>query len=80
MSPGQELEIVPQSDLRITNVALDETLQDPNGRSTVTLSYLPMSAFAMNSDDEDEEEPEAKDPSEEIKTAVLCSLNAGKVF
>ena len=79
VSPGQELEIVPQSDLRITNVALDETLQDPNGRSTVTLSYLPMSAFAMNSDDEDEEEAEPKDPSEEIKTAVLCSLTGGRI-
>lgn len=79
LEPGKENIVVPQSDLRITNVALGEKLQDPNGRSTVKLSYLPLSALAEDSEDDDEENP--KPPTgDDIVTAVICSLTGGKVI
>lgn len=70
LTPGKEEVIVPVSDLKISNVALGDTLVDPNGRSTIKIAYNPPGS----SDDEDEENEDSK----ETVTTVLCSLTAGK--
>ncbi|KAF8622705.1 hypothetical protein AX15_006796 [Amanita polypyramis BW_CC] len=70
--PGKEEAIIPITDLKISNVALGETLVDPNGRSTIKITYSPPGSSDLDDEDEDEESPE------EI-TTVLCSLTAGKL-
>lgn len=74
MKPGEEpLEFIPQSDLRITNIALGDVLADPSGRTSIKLTY--QTPVKLDSDDEDNED--APDP---ISTTVLGSLTPGKVF
>ena len=84
LTPGKEEVIVPVEDLKISNVALGDTLVDPNGRSTVKITYT----APIFSNDEDEDEDEDKDEDEDVEegkvdlkevTTVLCSLSAGKV-
>jgi FK506-binding nuclear protein len=88
LTPGKEEVIVPVEDLKISNVALGDTLVDPNGRSTVKITYT--APIFSNDEDEDEDEDEDKDEDEDededggkvnLKevTTVLCSLSAGKV-
>jgi len=69
---------VPITDLKISNVALGDTLADPNGRSTVKITYN--APAPHDSDDEDEDgEDEDEQPAIKEVTTVLCSLTAGKV-
>jgi hypothetical protein len=75
VKPGEPLEIEPPADLRITNVALSDELEDPQGRSSLKLIYRSPSA---DDDDEDEDDEDAED-SEEVVDTVLCSLTPGKV-
>lgn len=71
-------QIIPQSDLRITNIALGEELADESGRTTVKLIYRP--PIARDSDDEDEDEDDDEsDPSKDLSVTVLCSLTPGKI-
>ncbi|KAK2463188.1 hypothetical protein APHAL10511_004843 [Amanita phalloides] len=87
LTPGNEEVIIPIADLKVSNVALGETLVDPNGRSTVKIVYSclrPSDADEDENDDEDEDEVEDKDEDEDEDgepkeiTTVLCSLTAGK--
>ena len=64
---------MPITDLKISNVALGDTLADPNGRGTVKITYN--APAPHDSDDEDEDEQ----PAIKEVTTVLCSLTAGKV-
>lgn len=64
--------MIPQADLRITNVALGDVLKDASGRTTVKLTYNTL--VKLDEDDEDEE-----DVPEPLSTTVLCSLTGGKV-
>lgn len=65
---------MPQSDLKITNVALGEELADPTGRTTVKFTYNTL--IAIESDDDDEGHEDTQEP---LSTAVICSLTGGKV-
>lgn len=80
--PGDPTVINPPSDVRITNIALGDELEDASGRTTLKLSYRPAGAGEdSDSEDEDEDEDEA-DKSEDaptIETTVLGSLTPGKV-
>ena len=80
MNPGEDgiESFIPQSDLRITNVALGAELQDESARSTIKIHYKSLAA----SDDEDEDEDEDKEDKEdgpELVETVLASLTPGKV-
>ena len=77
LTPGKEEVIVPVEDLKISNVALGDTLVDPNGRSTVKITYT--APIFSNDEDEDEDEDGGKVSLKEV-TTVLCSLSAGKVW
>ena len=73
LKPRKEpLSFIPQSDLRITNIALTDELADLTGRTSVKLSFQ----TPVKIDDGDEDE----DPSEPISTTVLGSLTPGKVL
>lgn len=71
MTPGKPEAVVPQADIRITNVALGDILANASGRTTVKLTYD--TPAKLDSDDEDEPKIEPQ------LTTVLCSLTAGKV-
>lgn len=58
-------------DIRITGAALDAKLSSETARSSVKLTYTPVSGV---SEDEDDEEDEV-----EAESIVLCSLTPGKV-
>ncbi|KAI0074369.1 hypothetical protein K474DRAFT_1665466 [Panus rudis PR-1116 ss-1] len=83
LQPGQTVPIQPPVDLRITNVALGDTLADESARTSVKLVYR--SPVGGDSDDEDEEddeeesEDEEKEPKAEAVATVLCSLTPGKI-
>lgn len=81
LEPGETQPVVPLSDLRVTNVALGETLVDENGRTSVKLVYIGPSGEEEDEDDEGDEEKEEEDKpgSEEPISTVLCSLTPGKV-
>jgi len=81
VEPGQTLPLVPLSDLRITNVALGETLADENGRTSVKLIYIGPSGEEKDDEEEDDgaDEDEDKPGSEEAISTVLCSLTGGKI-
>lgn len=74
LTPGKEEIIVPQADLRITNVALGEQLSDANGRSVVKLTYTTLISVDNTDDDDDDEQT-----SPPITSTILCSLTGGKV-
>ncbi|TFY64101.1 hypothetical protein EVJ58_g2850 [Rhodofomes roseus] len=84
VKPGEDgiASFIPQSDLRITNVALGAELEDENARSTVKIHYK---SLAAPSDDEDEDEEDEDDDEEEkeggaqLVETVLASLTPGKV-
>jgi FK506-binding nuclear protein len=71
LKPSKEpLSFIPQSDLRITNIALGDELADASGRTSIKLTYqTPIEV----DDDDDDESPEP------ISTTVLGSLTPGKV-
>ncbi|KDQ57762.1 hypothetical protein JAAARDRAFT_35450 [Jaapia argillacea MUCL 33604] len=73
LKPGQAEAVIPQGDLRITNVALGDELVDESGRTSVKFIY--QTPVKMDSDDEDEENAEV-DP---LSTTILCSLTPGKI-
>lgn len=70
MAPGQPQAVIPQADIRITNVALGEEVADASGRTTVKFTYNTL--IQVDTDDEE-------DALEPLSTTVLCSLTAGKV-
>jgi FK506-binding nuclear protein len=74
VKPSQPVSVIPQGDLVITNAALGTQLADPNGRTSVKLTYT--RPVKVTSDDEDEEEEDDQDAQVET---VLCSFTPGKV-
>lgn len=71
LKPSKEpVSFIPQSDLRITNIALGDELADATGRTSVKLTYQ----TPVKLDEDDEEE--APEP---LSTTVLGSLTPGKV-
>jgi FK506-binding nuclear protein len=75
IAPGEKESVVTPAglEIRITNVALDESLNDEQGRTTVKFTY--------------ESAPKPKDPESDADsdageqlTTVLCSLTPGKVI
>lgn len=68
-------EFSPPADVRITNVALGDTLQDEKGRTSLKM------IFPTETDQDSDEEDEEKDDDDDIllSTTVLCSLTPGKV-
>jgi FK506-binding nuclear protein len=72
LAPGVTESIIPQSDLRITNVALGDQLVDESGRTSVKFTYN--TPIKMDEDDDDD-----KDAPEPLSTTVLCSLTPGKI-
>src|ERR1700727_1421735 len=53
LKPSKEpFTFIPQSDLRITNIALGDELSDPSGRTSVKLTYQ----TPIKLDDDDEED------------------------
>lgn len=77
LTPGKEEAIMPVADLKISNVALGDTLVDSNGRSTVKITYA-APVFSDEDEDEDEDGDDNEDDRKEV-TTILCSLSAGKV-
>ncbi|KAI0958860.1 hypothetical protein AcV7_004560 [Taiwanofungus camphoratus] len=73
VSPDKPESIIPQSDLRITNVALADELKDENGRTTIKLNYH--TPIAPEESDDEEGSPQA----EPLSTTVLCSLIPSKI-
>jgi len=72
LKPSKEpFSFIPQSDLRITNIALGDELSDASGRTSVKLTY--QTPVKIDDDDDDAESP---DP---LSTTVLGSLTPGKV-
>ncbi|KIK09163.1 hypothetical protein K443DRAFT_671656 [Laccaria amethystina LaAM-08-1] len=72
LQSGKPEPVIPQADVRITNVALGEELKDVTGRTVIKFSFE--NPIQMDDEDEDEEEP-----TPAISTTVLCSLTAGKI-
>lgn len=80
LEAGETQAVVPLSDLRVTNVALGDSLIDENGRTSVKLVYIGPSGDESEDDDEEEDaEAEDKPGSEAAVSTVLCSLTPGKV-
>ncbi|KZT08372.1 uncharacterized protein LAESUDRAFT_712896 [Laetiporus sulphureus 93-53] len=75
VKPGGPIEIRTPSDIRITNVALGDSLDDETGRTSVKLVYHTPSA---HDEDEDEDEDEEK-KLDDVHMTVLCSLTPGKI-
>ena len=71
VEPGTPVSFIPMGDIRITGAALDAKLSSETARSSVKLTYTPVSGV---SEDEDDEEDEV-----EAESIVLCSLTPGKV-
>lgn len=80
MKPGEDgiESFIPQSDLRITNIALGAELQDESARSTIKIHYKSLAAPDDDEEDDEEEEADEESSSELIET-VLASLTPGKV-
>jgi len=72
IKPGKKEIVLPQSDLRITNVALDHELADPSGRTSVKFTFT--TPVQIDSDDDGDDVP-----MEPLSTTVLCSLTPGKI-
>lgn len=68
------MEICPEADVRITNIALTDELADASGRTTVKLNYT-----APEPSDESDEEDEDAEPSQRLVTTAITSLTPGKV-
>jgi len=75
VKPKETVVIQAVADLRITNVALGETLADASGRTTVKLVYQ----AAKASEDSDEEEGSDAEGESDAVATILCSLTPGKV-
>lgn len=74
---GVPLEVLPEADIRITNVALADELADESGRTTIKLNYTTPDG---GEDSDDEEQDEDEEPgSVKIVTTTLTSLTPGKV-
>jgi len=72
LKPSKEpLSFIPQSDLRITNIALGDELVDASGRTSVKLTY--QTPIKLGDDDDDDEES-----AEPISTTVLGSLTQAR--
>jgi FK506-binding nuclear protein len=78
VKPGEPLEIEPPADLRITNVALSDELEDQQARSSLRLIYRSPEAGSDDEDEEDEEEDE-EGAAEKVIDTILCSLTPGRV-
>ena len=78
LKPSEEpVSFIPQSDLRITNIALGDELADASGRTSVKLTYAtPIKTPDDGEDDGDGEDAESPEP---LSTTVLGSLTPGKV-
>ncbi len=72
--PGKEQIVVPQGDVRISNAALGEIIQDQDARTVVKLTYT-----KLGEEDSDEDDEEEKEYDESLSSLVLCALTAGKV-
>lgn len=81
MKPGEDgiESFIPQSDLRITNVALGAELQDENARSTIKIHYKSLAADDEDEDEEDEDEEKEDEDGPQLVETVLASLTPGKV-
>ncbi|GJE87440.1 FKBP-like protein [Phanerochaete sordida] len=77
LKPGQQEALMLPSDLRITNVALGDELEDESARTSVKLTYRGPSG-GDDSDEESQDEEEEDDDVESV-TTVLCSLTPGKI-
>ncbi|EIN11508.1 hypothetical protein PUNSTDRAFT_83132 [Punctularia strigosozonata HHB-11173 SS5] len=72
LKPGQKEVVQPAGDLRITNVALGDQLDDENARTSVKFTFSkPVQV------DEDEEEEEEEETS--LTSTILASLTPGKI-
>ncbi|KIY67178.1 hypothetical protein CYLTODRAFT_397665 [Cylindrobasidium torrendii FP15055 ss-10] len=85
VEPSKEgVELMLDTDLRITNVALGDDDETPNktGRTTVKLIYQTLT-YDIDSDEEEQEDEDSEDGGEprltEPKTTFLGSLTCGKV-
>jgi len=74
VSPGKPVTFVPQSDLKITNVALGDKLADNSARTSVKVTYS--TPIKMDDDDDDDDD----DGPPPMSETVLCSLTPGKVY
>jgi FK506-binding nuclear protein len=81
LKPSEASEIVPQGDLKITQVALGDELADASARNSIKITYLNREILDDDDEDEDEEDEnsQAQNKKEAMTTTVLCSLTAGKV-
>lgn len=82
LAPSQSSEVIPQRDIRITQVALGDELADASARNSIKISYMNRANFdgdGDDDDDDDDEEGAAKKLEDALTTTVLCSLTAGKV-
>ncbi|KAF8893978.1 hypothetical protein BD779DRAFT_1504605 [Infundibulicybe gibba] len=77
LTPGKAEVIVPQADLRITNVALGEEVADASGRTTVKFSYSSIPSHVDSDDDEEGDDEDEVAPA--ASTTILCSLTAGMI-
>lgn len=76
--PGEPEAFIPPCDIKITNVALGDELEDETGRTTLKLTYTHPSPENDSESDEEDKDEESDDENEPI-TTVLCSLTPGKV-
>ncbi|THH19960.1 hypothetical protein EW146_g1320 [Bondarzewia mesenterica] len=80
IKPGERESIIPQGDLRITNVALGDELQDDSGRTSVKLTYLrPVNVEDSDSDSE-EAEIEGTEATTIEQATVDVTLEADEEF
>lgn len=81
MKPGEDgiESFVPQSDLRITNIALGAELQDENARSTIKIHYKSLAAPDDDEEDDEKEEEDEEENGPQLVETVLASLTPGKV-
>jgi FK506-binding nuclear protein len=73
LKPGQKEVVQPAGDLRITNVALGDKLEDETSRTSVKFTFS--KPIRMDEDEEDEDEDENA-----LTSTILCSLTPAKVL
>ncbi|KAF7306153.1 Peptidylprolyl isomerase [Mycena chlorophos] len=74
IEPKKKLELVPPANIRLTNVALGDSLQDSTARTTLKLTHDQPAPV-----EDDDEEADSEDLTMKKTTTVLCSLSGGKI-
>jgi Nucleoplasmin-like domain len=77
LKPHQKETVVPQGDLRITNVSFGDKLEDTSSRTAIKMTYD--GVIEPESDEEEGDAGGEDDDKSHLTSTFLCALTPGKV-